>query len=51
MTIRNIQIAAMWVFLAPLILILGTLDVATKGRSRSWPLGDQAPNDPNRGDQ
>ena len=30
----------MWLFLAPLIVILGTADILTKGRSRNWPLGD-----------
>lgn len=36
---RSLQIAAMWLFLGPLIIVLGTADVLTKGRSRSWPLG------------
>lgn len=38
--IRTLRIAAMWVFLGPLIIILGTIDVLTDGRSRSWPLGE-----------
>ena len=42
MTFRSLQIAALWIFLAPLILILGMVDVLTKGRSRSWPLGPSA---------
>jgi hypothetical protein len=36
MIFRKIQIAAMWIFLAPLILILGMLDIVTRGRSRNW---------------
>jgi hypothetical protein len=40
MTIRKLQTAAMWVFLGPLIIILGTVDVVTGGRSRVWLLGD-----------
>lgn len=31
----------MWFFLGPLIIILGTVDVLTNGRSRNWPLGEQ----------
>ncbi|WIJ23927.1 hypothetical protein [Devosia sp. RR2S18] len=34
----QIWIAAMWVFLAPLIVFLGLLDILTEGRSRNWPL-------------
>jgi hypothetical protein len=30
----------MWVFLGPLIIILGTVDVVTAGRSRIWLLGE-----------
>ena len=37
---RSLRIAAMWFFLGPLIIILGTADALTKGRSRTWPLGD-----------
>ena len=37
---RALQIAGMWLFLAPLIIILGTVDVLTEGRSRNWPFGD-----------
>jgi hypothetical protein len=33
----RVQIAAMWVFLGPLIVILGTVDRLTNGRSRNWP--------------
>lgn len=40
MTFRNLQTAAMWVFLGPLIIILGTADVLTRGRSRTWLRGD-----------
>jgi hypothetical protein len=40
MTFRTLQIAAMWVFLGPLIIILGTVDVLTAGRSRIWLLGE-----------
>jgi hypothetical protein len=36
MTFRTLQIAGMWVFLGPLIIILGTIDVLTGGRSRAW---------------
>lgn len=38
---ERLRVAGMWLFLAPLILMLGTLDVLTNGRSRSWPLGEQ----------
>ena len=40
MTFRTLQTAAMWVFLGPLIIILGTVDVVTAGRSRIWLLGE-----------
>lgn len=40
MTLRKLQIAAMWIFLGPLIIILGTADMVTKGRSRTWLRGD-----------
>jgi hypothetical protein len=36
----------MWFFLLPLIIILGTIDTLTNGRSRSWPLGEQPENEP-----
>lgn len=36
---RSLQIAAMWLFLGPLIIVLGTADLLTGGRSRNWPLG------------
>ncbi|MFC0012823.1 hypothetical protein [Devosia nitrariae] len=36
----TLQIAGTWLFLAPLIVILGTVDVLTNGRSRNWPFGD-----------
>lgn len=38
---HSLRIAAMWVFLGPLIIILGTIDALTSGRSRSWPLGEK----------
>lgn len=38
---RHLLIAGMWLFLGPLIIILGSVDFLTKGRSRSWPLGEQ----------
>ena len=38
--VRTLQIAGMWLFLAPLIVILGTADVLTNGRSRNWPFSD-----------
>lgn len=37
---RSFQIAAVWLFLLPLIIILGTVDVLTNGRSRKWPFAD-----------
>ena len=39
MSIRTLQTAALWFFLGPLIIVLGTADILTKGRSRAWPLG------------
>lgn len=39
-TFRNLQTYALWVFLAPLIIILGTADRVTRGRSRNWPFRD-----------
>lgn len=42
---QRARIAWMWFFLGPLIIILGTVDVLTNGRSRSWPLGDQQRDD------
>jgi len=38
-SLRTLQVAAMWLFLGPLIIVLGTTDVLTGGRSRNWPLG------------
>lgn len=35
--IQKTKIAAMWLFLLPLIIILGTLDLLTDGRTRAWP--------------
>jgi len=35
------KIGAMWLFLLPLIIILGSLDVLTKGRTRHWPFPEQ----------
>ena len=40
LNIRSLKVAGMWLFLAPLIIVLGTLDVVTNGRSRDWPLGE-----------
>ena len=37
---RHIQITSMWVFLLPLIIILGSIDLLTQGRSRRWPFPD-----------
>lgn len=37
---QNLQIIGMWVFLAPLIVILGTADILTNGRGCSWPFND-----------
>lgn len=34
---QSLRVAGMWLFLAPLIVILGTVDFLTKGRTRSWP--------------
>lgn len=42
---QRLRIAWMWVFLAPLIFFLGTADVLTNGRTRSWPLGEQPRDD------
>jgi len=39
-TLRTLQIAGMWIFLAPLIVILGTADMLTAGRTRNWPFAD-----------
>ena len=36
----RLRIAAMWFFLGPLVIILGTVDCLTDGRSRHWPLDD-----------
>lgn len=36
---QRFRVAAMWIFLAPLILFLGLADVLTNGRTRDWPLG------------
>jgi hypothetical protein len=36
-TIRKLKTFALWVFLAPLIVVLGTADVVTRKRSRHWP--------------
>jgi hypothetical protein len=33
---HRVKMAAMWVFLAPLIIILGTADALTGGRTRNW---------------
>jgi hypothetical protein len=35
---QKLCIFGMWVFLGPLIIILGTVDVLSRGRSRKWPL-------------
>lgn len=42
---QRIRIAAMWVFLAPLIFFLGTADVLTNGKTRNWPLGEPGGDD------
>ncbi|MDB5622174.1 MAG: hypothetical protein JWR39_737 [Devosia sp.] len=42
---QRLRIVAIWVFLTPLIVILGTVDVLTNGRSRSWLSGDRPRND------
>jgi len=39
LNVPSLKVAGMWLFLAPLIIILGTIDVITKGRTRDWPLG------------
>ncbi|WEK05820.1 MAG: hypothetical protein P0Y65_06075 [Candidatus Devosia phytovorans] len=39
-TWQRLRIAAMWLFLAPLILFLGMADVLSNGRTRNWPLGE-----------
>lgn len=41
---HQLRIVGMWVFLGPLIIILGTLDVLTSGRSRAWPPGEKIGN-------
>jgi hypothetical protein len=38
--VSTFYIFGMWVFLAPLIAILGTVDFLTDGRSRTWPFGE-----------
>lgn len=40
--IRFLLVAGMWIFLAPLIIILGTLDYLTDGETRNWPLGEES---------
>ena len=35
----RLRIFASYVLLAPLIVILGTIDILTDGRSRDWPFG------------
>ena len=39
-SIRSVQVTLMWLFLLPLITILGTIDVLTDGKSRNWPFAD-----------
>ena len=41
--LRTIQAAGLWLFLMPLIVILGTADLLSGGRSRNWPLGADQP--------
>lgn len=41
----RVQIVGMWIFLGPLIAILGIVDILTNGRSRSWPLGEKPVHD------
>jgi hypothetical protein len=36
--LQRIIVAAMWLFLMPLIIILGLVDTVTGGASRGWPL-------------
>lgn len=43
---QALRIAGMWIFLFPLIVILGTIDLLTEGRSRSWPLGEKPNSQP-----
>ena len=38
--LNSVRIAAMWVFLGPLIIVLGTLDLVTNGSSRNWLRGN-----------
>jgi hypothetical protein len=35
---HRIKLAAAWVFLAPLIILLGLADAMSAGRTRNWPL-------------
>jgi hypothetical protein len=35
---RRLQVAAMYLLLGPLIIVLGTVDMLSSGRSRNWPL-------------
>lgn len=36
----TLRVYAMWIFLAPLIILLGTADLLTDQRTRSWPFAD-----------
>lgn len=41
--LRSLQLAGMWLFLMPLVIILGTADVLSDGRSRNWPFPADQP--------
>lgn len=38
---QHLRTAGMWLFLGPLIVVLGTIDALTNGRSRNWPFRDR----------
>jgi hypothetical protein len=38
---QRLRLAGMWLFLGPLIILLGIVDIVTNGRSRNWPLGEK----------
>ena len=42
---KRLALAGMWLFLGPLIIILGTVDILSNGRSRKWPLGEKPSED------
>ena len=39
--VRFLLAAGMWIFLGPLIVTLGTLDVLTNGGTRRWPFDER----------